>query len=102
VAFLPATGAGLVELRDDPAAVAIEHALLGERAVGPEGVDVRAPRLFAGAVDNGVALGCADAGFVGPLPAVGMAGGHPRLVGVETVAVVRRIGKVGHETSRSG
>src|SRR6476659_1727044 len=45
VALIPVLGAiGRLEFGDDPAAVAIEHALLGERAVAPVAVDVGAPR----------------------------------------------------------
>ena len=45
MALVPVSGVvGRFELGDDPAAVAVERALLGERAVAPVAVDVGAPR----------------------------------------------------------
>jgi hypothetical protein len=91
VAFVPAARGTVVELRDDPAAVAVEHALFSQRAVAAIGVGDRTPRLLAGAIDDRLAAkgGRAPAGLVGPLTAVGVAGGHPRLVGVIPVPPIR-------------
>src|SRR5262249_51537514 len=71
-------------------AVAVEHALLGERAVVAVAADVAAPSLFSAAIDldlaaRGGARGRAAAAF-GPLPALALAGRHARLIGVVAVA----------------
>jgi hypothetical protein len=86
VALVQAAGA-VAELGDDAAAVAVEHPLLGQRAVGPVGVGVRMPTLLAAAIENGLAplRGRAGAGHGGPLPALMVAGGHARLVRVVCV-----------------
>ena len=53
VALIPVSGVvGRLELGDDPAAVAIEHALLGERAVGAVAVDVGTPAFLLAVVDD--------------------------------------------------
>src|SRR5262249_4246041 len=98
VSLVPAAAAaGRLEFGDDAAAVAIEHALLGKRAVVAITADVAAPPLLpaAAALDlptRRPARGRAAAGL-GPLPALVMTGRHPRLVGV--VAVTRQ--RVAHE-----
>jgi hypothetical protein len=93
VALVPvARAAGLIEFRDDGAAVAVEHALLGERAVGPVGVGERAPGLLARVVDGHVVARRgrgAGTRLVRPSPAVAVAGGNAWLVRIEAVSPMR-------------
>src|SRR5262245_19486899 len=95
VALVPVAGtAGRVELGDDPAAVAIEHTLLRERAVGAVGVDVGAPRLLLAAVDDGLAARArrrAAASRPRPLAAIAMPGRDAGLVRVVSVTRARAV-----------
>ena len=93
MALVPVFGpAGRLEFGDDPAAVAIEHALLGERAVGAVAVDVGAPAFLLAVVDDRLAArdrGSAAARRFRPLSAVAVPRRHARLVRV--VSVVRAV-----------
>ncbi len=97
MALVPVSGVvGRLELGDDPAAVAIEHALLGARAVGAVAVDIGAPAFLLAVVDDGLAArdrGSAAARFR-PLSAGAVPRRNPRLVGIVSVVRARTVAGV--------